>query len=41
MVRELEAGEAFALIDDSVGWSWGYAGVERRVGYVPSDALRP
>jgi hypothetical protein len=29
----------FASLDDSLGWSWGYAGPERRVGYVPSEAL--
>jgi hypothetical protein len=35
----LEPGEAFALLDDSVGWAWGYAGSDRRVGYVKSEAL--
>jgi hypothetical protein len=38
-VRELVPGEPFALLDDSVGWAWGYAGEERRVGYVRSEAL--
>ena len=38
---ELEAGEPFAMLDDSVGWAWGYAGSDRRVGYVRSEALRP
>jgi hypothetical protein len=28
------------MLDDSAGWAWGYAGQERRVGYVPSDALK-
>jgi Bacterial dipeptidyl-peptidase Sh3 domain len=36
---ELQAGDAFAMLDDSVGWAWGYAGKDRRVGYVRSDAL--
>ena len=27
------------MLDDSVGWAWGYAGEERRVGYVRSEAL--
>jgi hypothetical protein len=36
---ELEAGEPFAMLDDSVGWAWGYAGSNRRVGYVRSGAL--
>ncbi|MFL6727789.1 MAG: hypothetical protein ACJ8FS_14930 [Sphingomicrobium sp.] len=39
VVRELEPGEPFAMLDDSLGWAWGYAGTERRVGYVRSDAL--
>lgn len=39
IIRQLEPGEPFALLDDSIGWAWGYAGAERRVGYVPADAL--
>jgi hypothetical protein len=39
VVRQLGAGEPFAMLDDSVGWAWGYAGKDRRVGYVRSDAL--
>lgn len=39
IIRELAAGEPFALLDDSTGWAWGYAGAERRVGYVPAEAL--
>jgi hypothetical protein len=39
-IRELAAGEPFALLDDSVGWAWGYAGADRRVGYVRSEALK-
>ena len=39
VVRELEEGEPFAMLDDSVGWAWGYAGKDRRVGYVKSGAL--
>ena len=38
-IGELEADEPFALLDDSVGWAWGYAGKDRRVGYVRSGAL--
>jgi hypothetical protein len=38
-VRELEAGEPFLLLDDTLGWAWGYAGSDRRVGYVSSEAL--
>jgi len=36
---ELQPDEPFAMLDDSLGWAWGYAGTERRVGYVRSEAL--
>ena len=39
VIRELAAAEPFAMLDDSLGWAWGYAGKERRVGYVRHDAL--
>jgi hypothetical protein len=39
VIRELEAGEPFAMLDDSLNWAWGYAGNERRVGYVRSGTL--
>ena len=39
ILRELRPGEPFLILDDSLGWAWGYAGKERRVGYVPSGAL--
>jgi hypothetical protein len=39
VIRDLAEGEAFAMLDDSLGWAWGYAGEERRVGYVRSDEL--
>jgi hypothetical protein len=38
-IRELAAGEAFTMLDESLGWAWGYAGEERRVGYVKSEAV--
>ena len=38
-VLDLDAGDPFALLDNSLGWAWGYAGGERRVGYVRSEAL--
>jgi hypothetical protein len=38
-IRQLAAGEAFQLLNDSLGWSWGYAGDDRRVGYVLSTAI--
>ena len=40
-IRELAPGDPFALLDDSLGWAWGYGGEDRRVGYVGSDALSP
>jgi len=39
LIRDMAVGEPFAKLDDSLGWAWGYAGKERRVGYVRSDAL--
>jgi hypothetical protein len=39
VICELEPSEPFALLDDSLGWAWGYAGRKRRVGYVRSSAL--
>jgi hypothetical protein len=40
-IAELRPGDRFLLLDDSVGWAWGYAGDEMRVGYVESAALGP
>jgi hypothetical protein len=39
VIRELEPGEPFELLDDTLGWAWGYAGSDRRVGYVRSGVL--
>lgn len=38
-IAELAAGESFRLVDCKLGWAWGYAGAEGRVGYVASEAL--
>ena len=38
-VRDLAAGECFEMLDDSLGWAWGYAGPDRRVGYVHLSAI--
>ena len=38
-IRDLTAGEAFTMLDDSLGWAWGYAGEEGRVGYIRSEAV--
>jgi hypothetical protein len=39
IIAEVGIGDAFALLDESLGWAWGYAGAERRVGYLPGDLL--
>ena len=36
---ELEPDDPFSMLDDTLGWAWGYAGRDRRVGYVRSEAL--
>jgi hypothetical protein len=41
IICELRAGDMFAMLDNSVGWAWGYAGPDRRVGYVRSEVLQP
>jgi hypothetical protein len=38
-IAELAAGESFRLVDCKLGWAWGYAGPDGRVGYVPAEAL--
>ena len=38
-LAELQPGEPFSMLDNSVGWAWGYAGADRRVGYVPSGSV--
>jgi DNA-binding MarR family transcriptional regulator len=38
---KVEAGEPFEMLDNSLGWAWGYAGRDRLVGYVPSGAVKP
>ena len=35
----LKSGDAFELLDDTLGWAWGYAGPKRRVGYVESAKI--
>lgn len=36
---DLEEGDPFELLDDTLGWAWGYAGPKRRVGYVESSKI--
>ena len=35
----LKPGDHFSMLDNSLGWAWGYAGKQRRVGYVRSEAV--
>jgi hypothetical protein len=37
-VAALAKGDAFALLDSTRGWAWGYA-ADGRVGYVPASAV--
>ncbi|MBA3667033.1 MAG: hypothetical protein H0W65_04850 [Sphingomonas sp.] len=39
LVSELDAGEELLMLDNSLGWAWGY-GPDGRVGYVRSEAVR-
>lgn len=38
-MAELSPGDELRMLDDSRGWAWGYAGPERRVGYVRGQAV--
>lgn len=38
-IAELAPGDSFYLLDDTLGWAWGYGGKDRVVGYVPRSAL--
>ena len=39
VIGELQAGDDMWFLDDTAGWAWGYAGKDRRVGYVKAEAL--
>jgi hypothetical protein len=39
ILLKLEAGDHFEMLDDNLGWAWGYGGRDRCVGYVRSEAL--
>jgi hypothetical protein len=39
IVGDLDAGDPFDMLDDTLGWAWGYGGPDRCVGYVRSEAL--
>lgn len=38
-ICQLNPGDRFEMLDDSLGWAWGYGGPDSRVGYVDSEAL--
>ena len=37
-IAELSSGDEIRMLDNSLGWAWGY-GPDGRVGYVPADAV--
>ena len=37
-LAELEPEDQFSLLDDTLGWAWGYA-ADGRVGYVEASAV--
>ena len=39
ILARLGVGEPFWMLDDSLGWAWGYGGKDRRVGYVESAGV--
>ena len=39
LIRTLAPGHRFEMLDDSLGWAWGYAGEDRHVGYVHLSAI--
>lgn len=39
VVDGLHKGDRFLMLDDSLGWAWGYAGDDGHVGYIRSDVL--
>jgi hypothetical protein len=39
VLETVPAGEPFLMLDESLGWAWGYAGSNRRVGYLRSVSL--
>jgi len=38
-IADLAEGDPFRLLENKLGWAWGYGGSDGRVGYVPSEAL--
>jgi hypothetical protein len=39
VVALLDPGTSFAMLDSRLGWAWGYAGEDGRVGYVISNLV--
>ena len=37
-IAQLGAGDEIRMLDNSLGWAWGY-GPDGRVGYVPAEAV--
>ena len=39
IVAELQGGDELLMLDDTGGWAWGYAGKDKKVGYVRAEAV--
>lgn len=39
VIVHLAPGDRLDMLDCTAGWAWGYAGPERRVGYVRAQAV--
>ena len=40
LIAILGVGDEIHMLDCSLGWAWGYAGQDNRVGYVRASALK-
>ena len=38
-IGEMQPGDPFSMLDNSLGWVWGYAGSDRRVGYLRAESV--
>lgn len=39
ILLDLKSGDPFAMLDNSLGWAWGYGGKQRRVGYLRAELI--
>lgn len=38
-IAHLKAENRFRMLENKLGWAWGYSGADNRVGYVRAEAL--